>query len=61
LIEQGLEQVVIRAIDQRDFCGRILESLGGRESAKATAEYHNSWLGHLLLDFHQSFSSSTDG
>src|ERR1700757_4776584 len=55
LIEQGLEQVVIRAIDQGDFRGRILESLGSGESAKATAEYHNSWLSHLLLDFLQSF------
>src|SRR5215467_5382277 len=49
LVEQGLKQVVIRAIDQDDFRGRILESLGSGQSAKATADYNDSRLIHLLL------------
>jgi len=52
--------MVVRAINQKDFRGRIFECLGGGQSAKAPAHYHNSWLSHLLLDFLQSFSSNTD-
>jgi hypothetical protein len=43
--------VVIRAIDQDDFRGRALESLGGGQSAKAAADYDDSRLSHLLLNF----------
>jgi hypothetical protein len=57
LVEQGLKQVVIRAIDQDDFRGRVLESLGGGESAKAAADYDDSRLSHLLLNF---FSPSSN-
>src|SRR5215472_18854034 len=49
LVEQGLKQVVIRAIDQNDFRGRILESLSSGQSAKTTADYNDSRLSHLLL------------
>src|SRR5262249_29740413 len=54
LIEQRLKQVVVRAIDQDDFRRRLAESFGGSESAKSTADYDDSWLGHLLLNFLQS-------
>ena len=48
LVGQGLEQVVIRAIDPGDFCRRLLESLGGGQSGKAAADDDDSWLSHLL-------------
>src|SRR5215470_4400836 len=48
LIEQGLKQVVIRAVDQDDFCRRLLESLGDGQSRKATADYDDFRPSHLL-------------
>jgi hypothetical protein len=61
-VEQGLKQVVICAIDQDDFRGRILESLGGGQSTKATADYNDSWLSHLFpqLSSVRNPSSNTD-
>jgi hypothetical protein len=50
LIEQGLKQVVICAIDQRDFRRRFFERLGRGKSTKATADYNDSWLSHLCLN-----------
>jgi len=60
LVEQGLKQVVIRAIDQGDFRWRLLESLGCGQSAKATADYDDSRLSHLPPQFLRSFWSNSD-
>src|SRR5262249_8230849 len=53
-----LKQVMVRAIDQGDCRRSLLESLGGGQSAKATANYNDSRLSHLLLNFLQSFLSN---
>jgi hypothetical protein len=55
LIKQGLKQVVIRAIDQDDFRGRILEGLGGSQASKTTADYNDWRLSHLLLTSFRPF------
>ena len=41
LIQQGLEQVVVFAIDQHDFRWRMLEHLGRGHAAKASADDDN--------------------
>jgi hypothetical protein len=43
LVEQGLKQVVIRAIDQDDFRGRVLESLGGGQSSETADHDYYMW------------------
>src|SRR5262249_49693213 len=50
LVKQELKQMVISAINQDDFRGRILESLSSGQSAKATADYDDSRLSHFLLN-----------
>jgi len=57
LVEQGLKQVVIRAIDQDDFRGGVLESLGCGQPAKATTDYNDSRLSHYS-NFPRSFVSN---
>jgi hypothetical protein len=51
--------VVIRAIDQDDFRGRLLESLGSGQSAKATADDNNSWMSHCSPQFPSVFFPNT--
>jgi hypothetical protein len=52
--------VVVRAIDQDNFRGYLTERLGGSQSAKATTDYDDSRLIHLLLIFLWSFLADTD-
>src|SRR5262249_15292561 len=54
-VEQGLKQVVIRAMDQCDFRRRMLESLRGGQAAKAPVDYNDSRPSHLLPNPLQSF------
>jgi hypothetical protein len=60
LVQQGLKQMVIRAIDQGDFRRGLLESLCGGQSAKTTADYDDSRFRHLIFNFLQAFLSNTD-
>jgi hypothetical protein len=54
LVQQWLKQVVIGAVDQYHPRRCPAQGLRGSQSTKATANYDDSWLSHLLLDLLQS-------
>ena len=49
LVEQRLEQVVVRPVDERDLDGRAAERLGGVQAAEAAADDQDPVRGSLSL------------
>src|SRR6185437_13280479 len=55
LVEQRLEDVMIRAVDDGDIDGRVLERARGVEAAEAAADDDDAWAGdHYCPQFFSS-------